>query len=404
MIGMRFVVLTLLVPLAGGGARWSRDVRALPIATQIAVYFATGLVTLTLEMMVLAAVGVRWNAWWLLVMPVAGLLSCLVAEKGQPSNPATQQPRNPIVAITLLAIAVFASTVLSAAATSGDFVFFWGTKGQRFGSERLLDVEFLRTSNFNVMHPDYPPLVPLYYAWTMLGETQLDWFAAMASAVLFLALTAAAVREHRYAALLTSMLALLFIRNSVAGNAEPVLFFFETLALAALIARQDFVASIALAGVALTKIEGGVFVIIVAAIWIVRERKWKAALFPLFALAAWLLFTKTNGLVDAYVPSDPLSMRYVFPAIGQLLREMSFGLWYAPWIAIAILLFTGRIRASLPYVLGAVLFLAFLVTVYSRANAHMEWSAHRVLIAPLLLCFFGALAAQRADSELVSDN
>src|SRR6185436_9759848 len=226
-----------------------------------------------------------------------------------------------------------------------------------------------------VMHPDYPPLVPLYYAWTMLGAAELDWFGAMASAILFLALATEAVsrftRDERFSALFASMFALLCLRNSVAGNAEPALLFFETVALGALLARNEAVAAIALAGAALTKIEGSVFVILAIAL---LGRRWRVALFPLITLGAWLLFAKTHGLLDAYVPREELSVRYLLPSIGQLLREMSFGLWYAPWIAVALLVFLGHARSALPYAVAALAFLGFMTVIYARPEAHMEWS------------------------------
>jgi len=394
MIGARFLLLTLLVFAAGG---WARRFRP-----PLAAYFAAGLVTVALEMLVLAAFGVRWNAFVLLAAPVAVLVAQLrgYAVTRQEVNRVTAQPRNRATGIiTILALLIFASAVISASATSGDFVFFWGSKGQRFGSERMLDTQFLRDPDHAVMHPDYPPLVPLYYAWTMLGASELDWFGAMASAVLFLALAAAAVsgftRDHRFAALFASMFALLCIRNSVAGNAEPALLFFEAVALGALFARNDEVAAIALAGAALTKIEGGVFVILAIAL---LGRRWRVALFPLLTLAAWLLFAKTHGLLDSYVPREELSIRYLLPSIGQLLREMSFGLWYAPWIAVALPVFLGNARRAVPYALAALGFLGFMAVIYARPEAHMEWSAQRVLMTPLVVLFFGAIAAQNGHA------
>jgi len=402
-MGVRFIVMTLLVFVAGGWARVFRDVRALPWTAQAAVYFATGLVTLPVEMMVMTVVGVRWSVLALLALPVAGLLGCWVVERralsplnGSRRDESRRAESPPLHYVGLLALIVFASTVLSAAATSGDFVFFWGTKGQHFGQVRMLDAAFLRDPAHNVMHPDYPPLVPLYYAWTMLGSGELDWFGAMASAILFLALASAAVsgfvRDARFTALFASMFALLFIRNSVAGNAEPALLFFEVLALAALLAKNDVVAAIALSGVALTKIEGGVFVLIVVALLWRR----KLAAVPLIVLALWLLFAKTNGLLDAYVPNSELSSQYVIPALLQLMREMSFGLWYAPWIAIALMMIGGRMRNAIPYLIATLAFLGFMVVIYARAGAHMEWSAQRVLMTPLAIFFSAATFSMRA--------
>ena len=48
MVGLRFVLLTALVPLLGAWARHVPSVRTLPFIARLSVYFAAGLVTLTL--------------------------------------------------------------------------------------------------------------------------------------------------------------------------------------------------------------------------------------------------------------------------------------------------------------------------------------------------------------------
>ena len=367
---MRFVVMTLLVFVAGA---WSRRFRAPFVA-----WFAVGLVTLAVEMVVMTAIGVKWSVIALMVLPVAGLVARFrgyaVARRFEWSY-----------AFAFLALLIYALTVLSAATTSGDFVFFWGTKGQQFGQERMLDTAFLRNPDHVVMHPEYPPLVPLYYAWTMLGATELDWFGALSSAILFLALATFAV-PAKFQALFASMFALLFIRNDVAGNAEPALIFFEVVALGALLAKNDIVAAIALSGAALTKLEGAVFAVIVIAL---LGRRWKVALPPLIILGLWLLFANANGLLASSDPRYAFSAEYVLPALRQLAGQMSFGLWYLPWIAIAVMY--TRSRESLPYIAAALAFLAFMVLTYARPEAHMEWSAQRVLMTPLVLFFFSAI-------------
>ncbi|HJQ37415.1 MAG TPA: hypothetical protein VKB93_09770, partial [Thermoanaerobaculia bacterium] len=316
---MRFAVMTLLVFLAGGWAR-----RSIPAC------FAAGLVALALEMLVFSVLGLRWTVLGLIVVPV---LLTLWSGRLQPAENGGLKPAAPLA---LLPIILFAITVLSATATSGDFVFFWGTKAQRFAQQGMLDVEFLRNPEHAVMHPEYPPLVPLYYAWTMLGASELNWFAAMASAILFLGLATWETRSPLFAALF----GLLFIRNDIAGNAEPALIFFEVVALAAIVAKNDLVAAVALCGVALTKIEGAVFVVLVI---VFLARRWKVALPPLLVLAAWWIFAKTNGLLATQDPRYAFSFAYVLPSLWQLVKEMSFGLWYLPWIAI------GAVGFSPPY-------------------------------------------------------
>lgn len=392
MIGARFVMMTLLVFAAGAWSRLFRDVRELRADAQAAVWFATGLVTLTVEMLLFTLVGVKWNALALIALPVAVAIPRL---RGFASLRPSRH-RLSFLILTALALAVFACAILSAAATSGDFIFFWGTKGQRFAQQRMLDAAFLRDPQHAVMHPEYPPLVPLYYAWTMLGAMELDWFGAMSSALLFLALATAAIsgftRSDSLAGLFVSLFGYLSVRNSVAGNGELPLLLFEAIALGALLIGADSAAAIALCGAVLTKIEGGVFAVIVIAI---LGRRWRVAVPPLVTLAAWLLFAKTGGLLATSDPRYAFSFAHVLPAAGQLVREMSFGVWYLPWIAVAAVFAQGGFRASVRHLLAALLFLIFMAATYARPEAHMEWSAQRVLLTPLLLAFCGAAAAQR---------
>jgi hypothetical protein len=372
MITARFVIMTLLVFVAGA---WSRRYRG-----TITAWFAAGLVTLTIEMIVLSAFGVRWSVLALLVLPVIAMLI--------PRNAPHDFAKHNLLFLILacIALAIYALTVMSAAATSGDFVFFWGTKGQIFGQERMFDTAFLRNPDHVVMHPEYPPLVPLYYAWTMLGAQQLDWFGGMASAVLFLMLATFAIRGDAYKALFAAMFALLFIRNDVAGNAEPALIFFEVVALSALLDKKDVLVAIALSGAVLTKMEGAVFAILVIALLFRR----KLAAIPLVVLAAWLVFAKMNGLFGTSDPRYAFSLSYVWPAMKQLAGQLSFGLWFLPWVACGAAAALGR-RIARVYVAVAIAFLAFMVLTYARAEAHLEWSAQRVLMTPLVLFFFSAI-------------
>jgi hypothetical protein len=396
MIGARFVVMTLLVFAAGAWSRLFRDVRELRADAQAAVWFATGLVTLTVEMLLLTAIGVKWNVLALLVLPVALAIPRL-------RGVAVYRPSRhhlALMIVALLALIVFATVVLSAAATSGDFVFFWGTKGQRFAQQRMLDTAFLRDPNHVVMHPEYPPLVPMYYAWTMLGGEELDWFGAMSSAIAFLVLATAAVsgfaRSDGLASLFASLFGYLCIRNSVVGNAEPALLFFEALALGALLVRSDAAAAIALCGASLTKIEGAVFAVIAIAL---LGRRWKVAIPPLVTIAAWLLFAEFGGLFGTSDPRYAFSMKFIIPAATQLIAQMSFGIFFLPWIAIALVLAAGRVRASLPYLAATLVFLGFMVASYARPEAHMEWSAQRVLFTPLAIFFFSAAASSTRAEE-----
>jgi len=410
-ITTRFVLLTLALPLLGSYARRFGNVRALPLSARIPVYFATGLFTIVAEMFVLTSLGVKWSAAWLLPLPI--VLSLLPPYRHREA--VARKKRDAILIIAFAALAILISSVLAGALTSGDYVIFWGTKGQRFGQTHMLDYAFTLDPN-HYMHPDYPPLVPFFYAWTMLGgDGAFDWWGGILSAPMFLGLGVAAMWGFgRYAgirvagpmaALFASSYALFYIRNAVAGNAEPALHFFELIALCALTCwrerpdEHNAIAAIALAAVTLTKVEGGVFVAIVLTLTCLSRARWKVGFLPVITLSSWLLFGYVHGLTDTYVPRDDLSIKYLVPTARELVHELALRLHYTPWIAAAIILICGRARRGMPYVLASLGFIAFLLSVYTRAEPHLDWSAGRTLMTPLLLFYFAAVAAHRPEPQ-----
>ena len=410
---MRFLLLTLLLPFLGA---WV-GARSLPLAARIPVYFACGLFTVVAEMFVLTCLGVPWSFWLLVPLP----LLMLLRPRGAAAASAAEVPRYPLL-IAAAALLILFSATLAASLTSGDYVIFWGTKGQHFGDVHTLDVPFMKEAPPE-MHPDYPPLVPFYYAWTMLGgDGAFNWWGGILSAPMFLTLSVAAVYGYgRYAgiriaapmaALLASSFAIFFIRNQIAGNAEAALLFFETIALAALICGRsrsdDLVAAIALAGVALTKVEGGVFVALVLALsWLTRPGSWpsrfiagiRVGVLPVVALFSWLAYSHVHGLTEVYTGRSDLSVAYFLPTFKTLWGELALHLWYTPWIAAAVVIVTGRIPRALPWLAASLAFIAFLLTVYMRPNAHMEWSSGRALMTAVLLFYFAAMAAHRRPAS-----
>ena len=413
MVTLRFALLTLaLIPLGA----WARPlVRQLAWPGRFAIYFACGLLSVVVEMFVLSIFNVHWNAWLLVPLPLIAAL--IVYRKVQTTD--NRQPTT-ILTVAALAWATLVSATMAAMATSGDYVYFWGVKGQRWGAERFLDTDFTKAPS-HYMHPDYPPLLPLYYAWTLLGgDGAFDWWGGMLATPLFLLAGALAMWAFgRYAragavdgivAVFVSLYALFYVRNQVAGNAEPPLHMFEAIALAALTcwrersSEHDWLAALALSGVALTKVEGGVFVLIVCGVtWVAREGTlWqrllagaKMALLPVATLVTWLLFGAARGLTDTYVPRKDLSIEYLWPTMQTFGGELSFHLWYLPWLAFAVILVCGRIRQAIPWLLATALFLLFLLAVYTRPDHHMEWSAGRTLMTPLLMFIAATLAAHR---------
>jgi len=294
------------------------------------------------------------------------------------------------------------AVVLAGAATSFDLLLFWGVKGQHFGLARTIDVAFLRDPAHHLMHSDYPPLVPLLYAWTMTGGMYLDWFGTIAMAPLLLLAGTAAVwgftRSAPMTALYATTFGFLFLDNNIAGNAEPILLFLETVAVAVLVCAPEceVLAILALTGVMLTKVEGAVFV--AAAMLLAPRRTLRLLPAPLAALGAWIAFCAHHGLLDTYRSHAGVS-HTAFAAVARpLLVEASMHAWYVPWIALFLLIALGRRRASLPALGAAAFYLAFLVYVWAGGAAagsapEIAWSARRVLVTPLLFLFFAAVSA-----------
>lgn len=415
MVTLRFVLLTLAMIPLGLWTRTFASVRSLAWPGRVAMYFAFGLLTVVAEIFVLSIFGVHWRAWMLVPLP---LLLVFLPKRGTTESSSARPTA--ILVVALIAFAILVSAVASAMATSGDYVFFWGVKGQRWGAEHFLDTAFTKAPS-HYMHPDYPPLLPLYYAWTMLGgDGAFDWWGGMLAAPLFLLAGALAIWSFgRYARVATidgivtlfvALYALFYVRNQVAGNGEPPLHMFEAIALAALTcwrersSEHDWIAAIALSGVALTKVEGGVFALLVCGVsWIAREGTLrqrlvagvKMAILPVATLAAWMLFGASRGLTDTYVPKKEISAQYLWPTLVDLGRELSLHLWYVPWILFGLILVCGSVRKALPWLGACALFLGFLLVIYAHPERHLEWSAGRTLMTPLLLFIAATIAAHR---------
>jgi hypothetical protein len=263
----------------------------------------------------------------------------------------------------------------------------------------------------------------------MTGGVFLDWFGTIATAPLLLLAGSAAVwgfsRSSSMSALYAAMFGFLFLDNSIAGNAEPMLLFLETVALAVLVCAPEceLLAAVALTGVVLTKVEGAAFVGVVI-LWKLlaaatarlrqglsdRTVRWRVFVAPVLVLVAWIAFCARHGLLDSYRrhPGDQhLALAVVFK---PLLVELTMHALYVPWIALALLIILGHTRAAVPLVIASATYLLFLIIVWAggaEENIALEisWSARRVLVTPLVLLFFAAVAAgkenaDRASSEL----
>jgi hypothetical protein len=257
----------------------------------------------------------------------------------------------------------------------------------------------------------------------MLGKAGLNWWGVIGMTPLFLLLTASTIygfaryvdspSAHSITALFASLYAYLYIMNAVGGNGESALIFFEALAVSALTCTRvtadehAVLASVALAGAVLTKVEGAPFALLSLASVFLSEWPWrervraflKSSIGPIFALIGWIAFSVHHHLLDSYRPmASALTLSSSRAAIGLLAREASFGIGYLPWIVLFALVVIGRVRPAWPQLFVAAASMFFLLFVYARSadpGFHIAWSAMRVLLTPLLCLVFAALAASR---------
>ena len=427
---MNIIIRLAFVVVCGLWMRYFSSVRRLPGSARVAVYAAAGLITLTVEMFLFSVLRIAWSVAPLVALPlVAAAVSYLPVARKRIDAVRTNEASPwtlraiPFIAITALAVVVLGIAIFAGEATSFDLLLFWGPKGVAFANAHAIDVPFLAAPHNSLMHPDYPPLLPFAYAWTMLGKAGLNWWGVIGMTPLFLTLTAATLHgfaryvnspsAHSITALFASLYAYLYVVNAVGGNGESALIFFEALALAALTCTRvtadehAIIASVALAGAVLTKVEGAPFALLTLTSVFVSDWPWrervraflKASIGPILALMGWIAFSAHHHLLDSYRPmASALTLRSSRLAIDLLVREGSFGIGYIPWIVLFGLVVMGRVRRAWQQLFIAAAFFLFLLFVYARngdRDFHVGWSAMRALLTPLLCLLFAALAASR---------
>lgn len=374
---------------------------------RIAIAFTCGIAIGGSLMYVESLIGVKWSPW------TVGLPAILcAASAGWRFSRAGRRDwrKTPFesVAVALL----FLLTLYGAATarmTTGDLLYFWGPKAQHFFDAGRIDVEFLRFPHYYLMHPDYPPLLPLLSVWSSIWTGSFSYWGAVLLAPLLLLAAVLAFRGYSqsglFAVLLAAILAFGFAAGRVAGGADPLLLLFEIVALSALTFRRsradDLVAAIALAGAAFTKVEGAAFVAVVIAATLITRRSAKSLLLAIPAailLGSWIIFSKQHGLLDSYGRAGSAlhldKLGFVAWVAG---RQISYGAFYLPWIAsLAPLAFARNWRrAALPLLVGAA---SIVCTIYFYLHEPdpgwwIKASAERVLLTSLASFVVASAAA-----------
>lgn len=409
------------MPLFGLALWRLRSVAALDLPARIAVAFAGGAVFTSLLMFAYSVAGIPWTrlsiALPLLAISVPRFLGVprvprpRAAESEEPEEPRNAEERSrwaSFIATALILITVYA--VVTARETCGDLLYFWGPKAQAFHTAGKIDTQFLGWEHHYLMHPDYPPLLPLVYAWASVVAHRFAWWGALLTTPLLLLLIAFVIRGYARsdlaAMLTTALLAHGFAVGMVAGAADPMLVFFEALAIAALTFNDSgdahIVAALALAGAVFTKVEGASFAVVVLVAYAISRRRIRPlitlALPAALLLGMWLLFIHHFHLVDQYGRAGgELHVENLGKVLAGTLKQIKYESWYLPWIAIAALLAFGRNwrRAALP-LLAAAGTSAAAIFFYLHQPDPSWWiasSAERVFLTPLLALAVAAFAA-----------
>jgi len=384
-------------------------VRALDGAAQLSIAFGGGMLIASLVMFAMSVAHVTWSRTLLVVLFV------IIAGLAVKRWPDIRRVRVPLLVLIPIAITLYG--VLDARETCGDFLLFWGPKAVHFAFNGRIDTDFLAFPFYYLMHPDYPPLLTLVYAWGAMAAHAFSWWGALAltplllltSVLAFRGMAAHAIGERNaslYALLFASVLAFAYEIGPVGGAGEPPLIFFETIAIAALtFAPSDrgamLVASLMSAAAVLTKVEGTMFAVILLIAYVMSQRRIKPALLmaipSALALGAWLLFVRHHGLLDIYGARPP-HYENVGKVITHLFGDLaSYSVYYLPWIALVVPMIFARNfrRAAMPLLVTAGS-LAAAVYVYCHMpdpTFFIDSSAHRLLLTPLMTLSVATAAA-----------
>ncbi|HSP35401.1 MAG TPA: hypothetical protein VLU46_13890 [Thermoanaerobaculia bacterium] len=397
----------LLLPLFGL-VTWRVDVvRRMNLAGRIAIAAAGGALTIAVAMALMSVAHVAWTRTSVTIV-FAILAIANIALARRPLS--THHPALSTLG-SLLFIALTFYGAMTARETCGDLAYFWGPKAVQFHRAGGVSADFLRNPDFYSMHPDYPPLVPLVYAWSSVFAGKFSWWAAVLTAPLLLAATVALVGatsgDAAGALLVAATLAYAFPVAFAAGGADPALVFFEALAICALVFVRDpraqtILAAIGTAGAVWTKIEGTTFAIALVVALVLVRRQWKRAaaiaMPAIVLLAGWVVFIVAAGVVDMFAAAGRYPVHpSVLPTVLQLMGSAaSYDLFWLPWIAPVVVIAFGDVRRALFPIAIAILTILAAIYFYVHVTDPAWWiaaSAPRVLLTPLLALDIAAIAA-----------
>ncbi len=360
-----FIAAILVLTVEGLVICFVPGMQRISIGGRLAVAFATGLTINAILLTAESVLGIPWLRAALLVPSFFfAAIGILAARK---TTWRIEKPSADWIPVLVIMLIMFYGAA-TARLTCGDLILFWGPKATHFATAAKIDLAYLGNGDYYLAHPDYPPLLPLTYAWGINAARAMSWFGAVIITQFFLLAAALVVgaysRRPLHAALFAAVLALGAAVGMIAGAADMLLVFYEVVAVCALTFEGDdrssfVIASIALLGGAMTKVEGAsLAAIIVFAFAITRRRLIAATVMALPAgafLVAWIASMRHFHLLDSYDASkSSMHLEYTARIVQEMAREMSYRTYYLPWIAAISPLFFGRNmrRAAFPLLVG----------------------------------------------------
>lgn len=444
--GFLFLLAPLALALFGLPAAWASPVDRFSPAGRFSAAFVTGVVAFTVWLTILSTVGIRWRAVSG-ILPLGALsifLAVVLARRASRGAPGVGDPGTLAWIVGVASFAVgsghLALAALTSRATSMDYLYFWGVKAQRFTQLGGIDASLLAEPFASHMHSNYPPLVPLVYGWGIEVAGALSWQFGLATCAIWLMAAVPLLRDllamrlpPDEATMASSFWFLAFAlavpAAFSAGNAEPPLVVFSSIAIAALLSAAPggdggarWLALIALAGVLLTKNEGViVYALIVAGALAgdllgglrgVRLARRAAAMIfvPLAALGSWLLFEALRGVPMSDVTREQageLSLSRAGSVAVEFFRNLDAGSGWVAWaLAIAVIAASWRRwRALLPAIVPALGILLFLFVYYLHYRGEslgvwVSWTMPRVSLSALGAAIVGAAFASVPERNI----
>ena len=390
----------LLIPL-GASAALHPSLRDLPAVARLGFAFGSGAILLTMEGLLFSLAGVPWSVASLSAPLLALSAAAFLVARRRRAASAVLPPPRPLFGSR--SVAVLAGTALllglvhlslslaTARSTSADFLFFWGVKAARFAEAKEIQAELLDWTYFGHAVPEYPPLVPVVGAFSVLVAGEMPWrrapiasvFWVVAALPLIYGLFRRRVGSDAAAAVTAfwgSALSISLAHSYSGGNAEAPLLFFESVAAAALLTERReesvpsrFLPALAMAGAVLTKVEAvlGVLLLLVGAILRDRLERRPGVLrqalplivLPALALLSWFAFQGLSGLPVGYRAHGSF-LAITFAFVGSLAtefpRQLNADTFWLSWLLpLAFLAVSRRFRSALPGLLPAAGLLAF---------------------------------------------